>query len=194
MRRPRGQSRCSFERGRLRPHWAPGADRGGWWSPIADHAGKVHGSASSLAGCSGWWPTPTPRPLHTRWCVRASLERVTRIELALSAWEADVLPLNYTRVAVERLHRHRRGTQRHQRKVCRSSPPGASGGSAITPAERADRRATPGHVPTRGHAGLRPAEAFPPLLRRCPDRDRRRGRRVPWPSARRSDRWSRGLQ
>jgi hypothetical protein len=26
-------------------------------------------------------------------------ERVTRIELALSAWEADVLPLNYTRVA-----------------------------------------------------------------------------------------------
>ena len=28
------------------------------------------------------------------------LERVTRIELALSAWEADVLPLNYTRVGV----------------------------------------------------------------------------------------------
>ena len=27
----------------------------------------------------------------------ASVERVTRIELALSAWEADVLPLNYTR-------------------------------------------------------------------------------------------------
>lgn len=25
------------------------------------------------------------------------MERVTRIELALSAWEADVLPLNYTR-------------------------------------------------------------------------------------------------
>jgi hypothetical protein len=27
----------------------------------------------------------------------AYVERVTRIELALSAWEADVLPLNYTR-------------------------------------------------------------------------------------------------
>ena len=27
----------------------------------------------------------------------AVLERVTRIELAFSAWEADVLPLNYTR-------------------------------------------------------------------------------------------------
>ena len=26
------------------------------------------------------------------------MERVTRIELALSAWEADVLPLNYTRM------------------------------------------------------------------------------------------------
>ena len=27
----------------------------------------------------------------------SNVERVTRIELALSAWEADVLPLNYTR-------------------------------------------------------------------------------------------------
>ena len=34
-----------------------------------------------------------------------SLERATRIELAFSAWEADVLPLNYARVAsiVQRL-------------------------------------------------------------------------------------------
>src|SRR5690349_1124087 len=29
------------------------------------------------------------------------MERVTRIELALSAWEADVLPLNYTRVSTD---------------------------------------------------------------------------------------------
>jgi hypothetical protein len=28
---------------------------------------------------------------------RSSVERVTGIEPALSAWEADVLPLNYTR-------------------------------------------------------------------------------------------------
>ena len=28
---------------------------------------------------------------------QAFRERVTRIELAFSAWEADVLPLNYTR-------------------------------------------------------------------------------------------------
>ena len=29
--------------------------------------------------------------------IQVLVERVTRIELALSAWEADVLPLNYTR-------------------------------------------------------------------------------------------------
>ena len=29
------------------------------------------------------------------------MERVTRIELAFSAWEADVLPLNYTRATAE---------------------------------------------------------------------------------------------
>ena len=30
----------------------------------------------------------------------ATLERVTRIELAQSAWKAEILPLNYTRTAV----------------------------------------------------------------------------------------------
>jgi hypothetical protein len=34
---------------------------------------------------------------------RSSWERVTGIEPALSAWEADVLPLNYTRVATRLL-------------------------------------------------------------------------------------------
>jgi hypothetical protein len=29
------------------------------------------------------------------------LERATRIELAFSAWEADVLPLNYARIFLE---------------------------------------------------------------------------------------------
>ena len=32
-----------------------------------------------------------------------SLERATRIELAFSAWEADVLPLNYARGGVHRI-------------------------------------------------------------------------------------------
>ena len=35
---------------------------------------------------------------------KEAVERVTRIELALSAWEADVLPLNYTRVAGQGPH------------------------------------------------------------------------------------------
>jgi hypothetical protein len=35
------------------------------------------------------------------------VERVTRIELALSAWEADVLPLNYTRVTAGRVPPYR---------------------------------------------------------------------------------------
>jgi hypothetical protein len=47
-------------------------------------------------------------PLPVRACARSNLltlgfalERVTRIELALSAWEADVLPLNYTRARLQ---------------------------------------------------------------------------------------------
>jgi len=38
------------------------------------------------------------RGLRYGWPGVIGVERVTRIELALSAWEADVLPLNYTRV------------------------------------------------------------------------------------------------
>ena len=35
--------------------------------------------------------------IHNRVLSPVYVERVTRIELAFSAWEADVLPLNYTR-------------------------------------------------------------------------------------------------
>ena len=35
--------------------------------------------------------------ITSKWGHRGRLERATRIELAFSAWEADVLPLNYTR-------------------------------------------------------------------------------------------------
>ena len=41
-------------------------------------------------------PRAAKRPRSMTWAF--FVERVTRIELALSAWEADVLPLNYTRV------------------------------------------------------------------------------------------------
>ncbi len=44
----------------------------------------------------GDWPGQQTTPGPVAWGLH--MERVTRIELALSAWEADVLPLNYTRV------------------------------------------------------------------------------------------------
>ena len=43
-------------------------------------------------------PGPTAENRGTSLTRCNVLERVTRIELALSAWEADVLPLNYTRL------------------------------------------------------------------------------------------------
>src|SRR5882724_11138817 len=48
-------------------------------------------------GANGWQTQD-----HCLTC-NYGVERVTRIELALSAWEADVLPLNYTRVTASRL-------------------------------------------------------------------------------------------
>ena len=49
------------------------------------------------------------------WCF--VVERVTGIEPALSAWEADVLPLNYTRDALSWL----RAPARHARTSYRKS-------------------------------------------------------------------------
>src|SRR5262245_23941753 len=61
----------------------------------------------------GRWPTrwephvptlsTTTRRSKSSTDKRTRLERVTRIELAFSAWEADVLPLNYTRVGKARI-------------------------------------------------------------------------------------------
>jgi hypothetical protein len=49
-----------------------------------------------LAAYAGLAPSPDD-PEHPSAANVPSLERVTGIEPALSAWEADVLPLNYTR-------------------------------------------------------------------------------------------------
>jgi hypothetical protein len=54
------------------------------------------------------WPRQQTNPRMLAWGF--IMERVTRIELALSAWEADVLPLNYTR---ERRRGAGVGTRRH---------------------------------------------------------------------------------
>ncbi len=52
-----------------------------------------------------------PRPPKSASDLRVSSERVTGIEPAFSAWEADVLPLNYTREAAHSSAAHRAGQQ-----------------------------------------------------------------------------------
>jgi hypothetical protein len=64
--------------------------------------------SSRRANCTLMARKAQSRPVTLRACARSNLltsgfalERVTRIELALSAWEADVLPLNYTRAHLQ---------------------------------------------------------------------------------------------
>ena len=51
--------------------------------------------------------------------LRFRVERVTGIEPALSAWEADVLPLNYTRVRPTRSEHGRRAMRLLYRRATR---------------------------------------------------------------------------
>jgi hypothetical protein len=55
----------------------------------------LSGMARKINSCTGMIRGQAPEVALT---CGYTMERVTRIELALSAWEADVLPLNYTRV------------------------------------------------------------------------------------------------
>ena len=62
---------------------------------------KFLGTYGHLAMDNGgysWSLMATRKSLQILEFQRNSLERATRIELAFSAWEADVLPLNYARV------------------------------------------------------------------------------------------------
>src|SRR5262245_60755648 len=54
-------------------------------------------------GAGEWLGAGNPATTMSPLSCGDGVERVTRIELALSAWEADVLPLNYTRERPERL-------------------------------------------------------------------------------------------
>src|ERR1700722_11241033 len=74
-----------------------------------------------------------------------TLERVTGIEPALSAWEADVLPLNYTRASRTArdwppLPEHRTGT---------GARPAPSFSRTQPPADRRHHRTNPRHDPRR---------------------------------------------
>ena len=63
----------------------------GPWSPLANGTLMAR-RAAALLDTKGPSVRETGSDLGPSW-----LERVTGIEPALSAWEADVLPLNYTR-------------------------------------------------------------------------------------------------
>src|SRR5262249_13629207 len=67
------------------------------------------------------------------------VERVTRIELALSAWEADVLPLNYTREPCRRAGILARPADRDLPRYATGSASGSTPRSG--PAARLPRRA-----------------------------------------------------
>ena len=60
-----------------------------------------------------WSLKVTFEPLQSLGFSPNTLERATRIELAFSAWEADVLPLNYARTGVHRNLANRCRTRRY---------------------------------------------------------------------------------
>ena len=68
----------------------------GRWSPLANCT-LIARRAVTIVKQQG----PGSETMALTWAF--VLERVTGIEPALSAWEADVLPLNYTRAYLHRL-------------------------------------------------------------------------------------------
>ena len=93
-------------------------------------ADSVEGWPGRRPGPSERWNDkgPSPGKPLPNWVLR--LERMTGIEPALSAWEADVLPLNYIRrlhsgprrASVRSLPTHRTGTEALLGAPPRSSP------------------------------------------------------------------------
>jgi hypothetical protein len=67
----------------------------GPWSPLANGTLMAR-RAATLLDAKG----PSVRETYSD-LEPSGLERVTGIEPALSAWEADVLPLNYTRASLD---------------------------------------------------------------------------------------------
>jgi hypothetical protein len=70
------------------------------------------------------------------WSWAFTVERVTRIELALSAWEADVLPLNYTRGAPGRAKEPRTSVVTTSYR----NPPATMRRAALSPVRTAKHR------------------------------------------------------
>src|SRR5579871_3732369 len=109
------------------------------------------------------------RRTRRRWRTRAftnawsGVERATRIELAFSAWEADVLPLNYARVRFAP-YQSRIWTSPRHRLACRRDPlrPHDPRGAGVRP----DPDRPHGRV---GHPAVVRRPAPRPLLPRLPE-------------------------
>ncbi len=73
----------------------------GFWAPMGTSSDELgtFGHLTEDNGGYSWSLMVTRKSLKILDFQGNSLERATRIELAFSAWEADVLPLNYARVA-----------------------------------------------------------------------------------------------
>ena len=71
-----------------------------FWAPMGTSSDELgtFGHLTEDNGGYSWSLLVTRKSLQIRHFQRKALERATRIELAFSAWEADVLPLNYARV------------------------------------------------------------------------------------------------
>ncbi len=66
---------------------------------------------SRLSGVRSNHLSYAPKPYV--WCLDTIQKRVTRIELATTAWKAVVLPLNYTRILFPRKWRETESNRRH---------------------------------------------------------------------------------
>ena len=90
--------------------------------------GPADGHPRATVGAESGRTTTRARTVTVR---ALGLERVTGIEPALSAWEAEVLPLNYTRVApVDVRPRCVRKSNPDSGRLRKSACGGASGGRA----------------------------------------------------------------
>ena len=139
MLRVRGRESCPRRR-RLSP---PGRTRTRPHRNVPERAALERAArsptASTVPGCANGHPRATVGAESGRTTTRArtvmvralGLERVTGIEPALSAWEAEVLPLNYTRVApVDVRPRCVRKSNPDSGRLRKSACGGASGGRA----------------------------------------------------------------
>ena len=129
---PRRRRLSPFGRTRTRPHRnvpeRAALERAALSPTASTVLGRANGHPRATVGAESGRTTTRARTVTVR---ALGLERVTGIEPALSAWEAEVLPLNYTRVApVDVRPRCVRKSNPDSGRLRKSACGGASGGRA----------------------------------------------------------------